>query len=175
MAGLLQLGKFKFQPTGPSYETLEEAYEYSWKEQDMLLDNPQLYWGGKKFQTIQLQGMVYTDLITPQLTHGITALATTSFAAMAAIKNAFKVLDAMASAGIAYPLVDVTGKYYGDYVIESFNVNSSVIWFDGVARKKTFTLKLKKDLQSTPDENRGTKYSDEIDLTVIKIRDILNG
>lgn len=175
MAGLLQLGKFKFQPTGPSYETLEESYTYGWKEQEMLLSNPKLYWSNKESQTIQINGMVYTDLITPQLTHGLATAAITSFNALAALNNSFKDLDAMASAGLSYPLVDVTGKFYGDFIIESFTVSNSVIWFDGIPRKKTFTLNLKKDLQSTPDENRGTKYSDEIDLAIIKIRDIING
>lgn len=175
MAGLLQLGKFKFQPTGPSMDAFEEAYAYKWEEQEMVSTRPQLYWGEKKSQTMQITGAVYSDLITPQLTNGLTALATSSFAALASIQNSFKELDAMASAGKSYPLVDVTGKFYGDFVIEDFTVSNSVIWFDGVPRKKTFSLKLKKDLQSTPDENRGTKYSDQIDLTIIKIRDIING
>jgi phage protein U len=177
MAGLLRLGTFTFQPTGPSYQELQESYSYMVTDQDIVNSPNKLYFGGKHHELLQLQGYLYVDLILPQFLDGFGRLIVSSFNAIAALRNSFKELDRMASAGYAYPLVDITGRYYGNYMIEAMQVNSSVIWKDGVPRKQLFTLNLRKDLQSTADEknqSKLSKYGDTLDIAIVKIRDIIN-
>lgn len=174
MAGLLRLGDFAFQPTGPSYEALQESYSYKWTEQEVLQSPNKQYWGGKQQQTITIQGSLYPDLILPQYTEGFTTGVITNFNAVAALRNSFKKLDAMASAGQSYSLVDSTGKNYGSFVIVGLSIDKTNFWNDAVARKNTFTLQLRKDLSDDPEETFLNKFSDAIDLTIIKVRDLFN-
>jgi phage protein U len=174
MAGLLRLGDFAFQPTGPSYESLQESYSYKWTEQEVLQSPNKQYWGGKQQQTLTIQGSLYPDLILPQYTEGFVTGVITNFNAIAALRNSFKKLDAMASSGNSYVLVDSTGTNYGSYVITGHTIDKSNFWNDAVARKNAFTLQLRRDLSEDPDEGNLNKFSDIIDLTIIKVRDLFN-
>lgn len=174
MAGLLRLGDFAFQPTGPSYEALQESYTYKWTEQEILQNPNRQYWGGKQQQTITIQGSLYPDLILPRYTSGFGTGVISSFNAIAALRNSFRKLDAMASAGNSYSLVDSTGKNYGSYVITSLSIDKSAFWGDAVARKNKFTLQLRRDLSEDQTESALSKQSDLLDLTIIKVRDLFN-
>ena len=53
-------------------------------------------------------------------------------------------IRAMGNEGLAYTLTSGTGDVMGQWLITSFNVNSSVFLIDGVARKADFTLELER-------------------------------
>ncbi len=174
MVGLLKLGDFKFQPTGPSYESLQESYEYKWTEQETLLRPPLQYWGGKKSHTITINGSLYIELTLPQYGNSLKNTVLSNYNAGSSIKNAFSLLDAMASRGEAYFLVDTTGRNYGKWIILGVDITKTHFWSDGIPRKQEFVLKLKKDLSSDPEQVKEDKRLQAMDITVVKLRDVFN-
>ena len=67
-------------------------------------------------------------------------------------------LQAMASTGKAFPLIEGTGLFYGLFVIESIDTKASVFFRDGAARAIDCTVSLKRvgdddiDLMATAGE-----------------------
>ncbi len=174
MVGLLKLGEFKFQPTGPSYESLQEGYEYKWTEQDLLLSAPSQYWGGKKSHNLTITGSLYIELTLPRYGNSLKSTVLSNYNSLASIRNSFSLLDAMASRGESYFLVDTTGRNYGKWVILGFNVTKTHFWNDGIPRKQDFVLNLRKDLSSDPEQVKEDKRLQTLDIVVVKVRDIFN-
>jgi len=52
------------------------------------------------------------------------------------------VLELMGDTGDAYTLIEGTGRYYGQFVIDSLDTKKSYFFQDGKARACDFTVKL---------------------------------
>ncbi|MDB0554543.1 phage tail protein, partial [Ralstonia solanacearum] len=77
---------------------------------------------GQDDETITLSGK-----LLPELTGGEWTLAA---------------LEAMANTGDAYTLIEGTGHYYGQFVIEGLDIKRTFFFQDGAARAVDFTIKL---------------------------------
>jgi uncharacterized protein len=121
---LASLGQFAFGLPTLAYQDLRRSMD--WKHVSAprvgVRDASQFTGPGK--DTITLSGV-----LAPQLTGTLDSL---------------DELRAMAERGDAYVLVDGAGHVYGAYLIESLDESQAYLQRDGVPRKITFTIALRR-------------------------------
>lgn len=121
---MMQLGTFQFSLSTAAYQELTRKTEYRWASQDRFGDMPFLQFTGPGSDGITLTGTIYTEF------RGGT--------------GQIDELRGMAALGLPQLLVDGTGRVMGKWVIESVDEGQSVFAAQGMARKQTFTVTIKK-------------------------------
>lgn len=121
---MMRLGRFSFSVDTAAYQELTRASEYRWASQDRIGQIPALQPVGPGDDTINLNGTVYPG-------H----------------RGGTGQLDEMRSTAAAMKpliLVDGRGFVHGRWVIERVEEGQSVFAHQGVPRKQTFRLQLRK-------------------------------
>lgn len=132
---MMILGMFIFERRTLPYQTMTQESAYRWAAGSRIGTRPAQQFLGVGDESITLQGE-----LRPEITGGVSALSG---------------LRDIAEAGQAWPLLSIEGALYGMFVIESLNGVHTDLLENGMARKITFTLKLKR-----VDESRSAIFGD---------------
>lgn len=119
---MMALGLFVFATQTLPYQQLQRQTSWRHPSNSRLGLRPARQFMGPGDDSITLSGTLY-----PELTGGRVSLA---------------MVRAMAETGMAWPLIEGSGAFYGLWVIESTDETGSVFFADGSARKIDFSLKL---------------------------------
>lgn len=119
---MMVLGLYVFGLYTVPYQQLQRQINWRHPAVSRVGKRPARQFIGPGDDTITLSGVLY-----PELTGGKISLAA---------------LKAMADEGMAWPLIEGTGIFYGLFVIEELNQTDSTFFPDGAPRKIEFTLKL---------------------------------
>ena len=119
---MMALGLFVFATQTLPYQQLQRTTNWRHPSNSRLGMRPARQFMGPGDDSITLSGTLY-----PELTGGRVSLA---------------MVRAMAETGMAWPLIEGSGAFYGLWVIESIDETGSVFFADGSARKIEFSLKL---------------------------------
>lgn len=106
------------------YQTMTQSNDYRWAVASRIGVRPAQQFLGPGDETITLTGE-----LRPEITGGVPSLL---------------VLEKMAAAGRAWPLLSGSGTPYGMFVITSVNATHTDFLSNGTARKITFTMTLKR-------------------------------
>lgn len=121
---MLQLGSFQFTVGNSAYQTLKHIAEYHWSENAHIRNSPSLQYTGRSSEKITLDGVAYKQI--------------------ASDINFTTALQNMAKAGKSYLLVSGEGDIMGEWVIEKISRTELSHNENGVARKISFSVGLKK-------------------------------
>nr|WP_300309234.1 phage tail protein [Halomonas sp.] len=119
---LMALGMFVFQTRSVPYQQLQRTTQWRHASQSRVGDRPAYQFVGPGTDTITLSGT-----LLPEFTGGRMDL---------------DEIRAMADEGMAWPLVEGTGRQYGLWVITAVDETSSTFYRDGAAQKIEFTITL---------------------------------
>lgn len=119
---LMALGMFVFQTRSVPYQQLQRTTQWRHASQSRVGDRPAYQFVGPGADTITLSGT-----LLPEFTGGRMDL---------------DEIRAMADEGLAWPLVEGTGRQYGLWVITAVDETSSTFYRDGAAQKIEFTISL---------------------------------
>ncbi|MGD7095908.1 phage tail protein [Ralstonia pseudosolanacearum] len=119
---MMALGLFVFSLDTAPYQEFQRQVAWRHPSNSRVGRRPAHQYLGPDDETITLTGR-----LVPELTGGEWTLA---------------VLELMGDTGNAYTLIEGTGRYYGQFVIESLDTKRSYFFQDGAARVADFTLKL---------------------------------
>lgn len=119
---MMALGLFVFSLDTAPYQEFQRQVGWRHPSNNRVGRRPAHQYAGPDDETITLSGR-----LMPELTGGEWTLA---------------VLELMGDTGDAYTLIEGTGRYYGQFVIESLDTKRSYFFQDGAARVADFTLKL---------------------------------
>ncbi|OIT17074.1 oxidoreductase [Ralstonia solanacearum] len=119
---MMALGLFVFSLDTAPYQEFQRQVAWRHPSNNRVGRRPAHQYLGPDDETITLTGR-----LVPELTGGEWTLA---------------VLELMGDTGNAYTLIEGTGRYYGQFVIESLDTKRSYFFQDGAARVADFTLKL---------------------------------
>ncbi len=119
---MMALGLFVFATQTLPYQQMQRQTSWRHPSNSRLGKRPSRQFVGPGEDGITLSGTLY-----PELTGGSISLA---------------LVRAMAETGMAWPLIEGSGRFYGLWVIESIDETGSVFFADGSARKIDFSLKL---------------------------------
>lgn len=119
---LMALGLFVFGMQTLPYQALQRQVTWRHPANSRVGARPARQFAGRGDETITLSGVLY-----PEVTGGKISLAA---------------LEAMADQGMAWPLIEGTGWFYGQFVIEELATTATAFFPDGAARKIEFSLKL---------------------------------
>lgn len=119
---MMALGLFVFGLRTVPYQQLQRQIAWRHPANSRVGARPARQYVGKGDEIITLSGVLY-----PEITGGKISLAA---------------LEMMADTGLAWPLIEGTGLFYGLYVIEEQASTHSEFFPDGAPRKIEFSLKL---------------------------------
>ena len=119
---MMALGLFVFGLYTVPYQQLQRQSNWRHPSVSRIGKRPARQFTGPGDDTFTLSGVLY-----PALTGGKISLAA---------------LRAMADEGLAWPLIEGTGIFYGLYVIEEISETDSTFFPDGAPRKIEFSMKL---------------------------------
>jgi phage protein U len=119
---MMALGLYVFGLHTVPYQQLQRQTQWRHPSIARVGRRPARQFAGPGDDTITLSGVLY-----PEITGGKISLAA---------------LQAMADEGMAWPLIEGTGIFYGLFVIEEVSQTHSLFFPDGAPRKIEFSLKL---------------------------------
>lgn len=119
---MMALGLFVFGLKTIPYQQLQRSTGWRYGKQQRVGARPSRQFLGPDDDTITLNGTLY-----PELTGGKVTLA---------------MLRMMADGGKAWPLVEGTGVFYGQFIIEKISETKTYFFADGEARKIEFDISL---------------------------------
>ena len=119
---MMALGLYVFGLYTVPYQQLQRQSNWRHPSVSRIGKRPARQFTGPGDDTFTLSGVLY-----PALTGGKISLAA---------------LRAMADEGLAWPLIEGTGIFYGLYVIEEISETDSTFFPDGAPRKIEFSMKL---------------------------------
>lgn len=119
---MMALGFFVFGLHTVPYQQLQRQLVWRHPSNSRVGARPTRQFVGRGDETITLSGVLY-----PEITGGKISLAA---------------LEAMADEGMAWPLIEGTGLFYGLFVVEEQSTTHSEFFPDGAPRKIEFSLKL---------------------------------
>ena len=119
---MMALGLFVFSLDTAPYSEFQRQVGWRHPGNARVGRRPSHQYTGPDDETITLSGK-----LIPELTGGDLTLA---------------VLEAMGDTGDSYTLIEGTGRYYGQFVIDSLDTKKSYFFQDGKARVCDFTVKL---------------------------------
>lgn len=117
-------GAFPFTIDTVPYAELSRAREWVWGESPIIGSEPDLQYTGKGLQTIDLTGTLLPDVTGD--------------------RSSLEFLARQADLAIPLPLIGGDGKYYGRFVVTNLDHQETNFFVNGVPRKITFTIKMKK-------------------------------
>lgn len=120
---LMSLGQFIFQTSTLAFQQIQRQRAWNYASNDVALGRAKKQFTGAGEDTVTLPGLIYEEYGFGQ-------------------REAIETLASMASTGQGYVLMDGTGFLYGVYIIDSIDETKQVLYFNGVARKVDFSLKL---------------------------------
>lgn len=121
---LMALGLYVFGMHTTPYQNLQRQVTWRHPSSSRVNARPSSQFAGRGDEFITPSGVLY-----PEVTGGRISLTA---------------LEAMADEGLAWPLLEGTGWFYGLFVIEELFTTGSELFPDGAARKIEFSLKLKR-------------------------------
>lgn len=119
---MMALGLYVFGLHTVPYQQLQRQLTWRHPSNSRVNARPARQFTGRGDELITLSGVLY-----PEITGGKISLAA---------------LEAMADQGMAWPLIEGTGLFYGLFVIEDMATTHSLFFPDGAPRKIEFSLKL---------------------------------
>lgn len=119
---MMALGLFVFAVPTAAYQQLQRQTAWRHASQSRVGQRPAYQYLGPGEDTISLSGV-----LMPELTGGRVTL---------------DLLRVMAEQGLAWPLIEGTGRIYGLWAIASISETDSVFFRDGMPRKIEFDLAL---------------------------------
>lgn len=119
---MMALGLFVFGLKTVPYQQLQRQISWRHPSTPRVGARPARQFAGPGDDIITLSGVLY-----PEITGGKISLAA---------------LEAMADEGMAWPLIEGTGLFYGLFVIEEVSQTHSDFFPDGAPRKIEFSIKL---------------------------------
>lgn len=119
---MMALGLFVFSLDTAPYSEFQRQVGWRHPGNSRVGRRPSHQFTGPDDETITLSGK-----LMPELTGGDLTLA---------------VLELMGDTGDSYTLIEGTGRYYGQFVIDSLDTKRTYFFQDGAARACDFTLKL---------------------------------
>lgn len=138
---MLALGTYRFSIDTAAYQQFARESNYEWAENDRVGQAPSMQFTGRKGETISLDGIILPDF-----------------------RGGYGQLNAMraeADRGVQLPLISGTGDFLGNWAITSIREGQEIFWSNGVPRKMTFTIGLKRYV-SVGSIFNGIKYADEV-------------
>ena len=121
---LMSLGQFVFQLSDLAYSELQRSTGWRHASNSRVGARPALQYVGQGDDTIPLAGV-----LVPEIAGTLQSLGT---------------LRSMADAGDAYAMVDGAGRIFGAWVIERMDEGGSAFTGDGIARRTSFTIGLRR-------------------------------
>ena len=121
---MMSLGQFVFSLGTAAYQDLQRQTQWRHPSSSRVGVRPARQYAGQGDDSITLQG-----LIAPEVSGKIESLDT---------------LREMGDAGSAWPLVEGTGRIYGQYVIEGLTEGQTLHFPDGAPRRIDFSLSLQR-------------------------------
>lgn len=121
---MMSLGQFVFSLGTAAYQDLQRQTQWRHPSSSRVGVRPARQFAGQGDDSVTLQG-----LIAPEVTGKIESLDT---------------LREMGDSGSAWPLVEGTGRVYGQYVIEGLTEGQTLHFQDGAPRRIDFSLSLQR-------------------------------
>jgi len=131
ISAMMTYGLFVFGLDTLPYQEFQRRMAWRHPSNARVGAPPASQYVGRDEETISLTGV-----LLPEITGGRISLA---------------LVEEMAEQGKAWPLIEGTGYYYGNYVATSLQTNRSIFFPDGAARRIDFTLELKRIDESRND------------------------
>ena len=119
---MMALGLFVFSLDTAPYSEFQRQVGWRHPGNNRVGRRPSHQFTGPDDETITLSGKLMPELSGGDLT--------------------LTVLELMGDSGDSYTLIEGTGRYYGQFVIDSLDTKKSVFFQDGKARVCDFTIKL---------------------------------
>jgi len=119
---MMALGLFVFSLDTAPYSEFQRQVGWRHPGNARVGRRPSHQYTGPDDETITLSGRLMSELTGGDLT--------------------LAVLELMGDTGDAYTLIEGTGRYYGQFVIDSLDTKKSYFFQDGKARACDFTVKL---------------------------------
>lgn len=121
---MMALGVYVFMLETVPYQELQHQMAWRFPTNSRVGKRPTAQYVGPDNDMITLSGV-----LLPEITGG---------------RLSILALQTMADLGKAWSLIDGSGTIYGMFVIEGLDLNKSLFFKDGAARRIEFTLKLKR-------------------------------
>ena len=121
---MLLLGEYRFSVDTAAYQSKNRTTTYRWGKQDRIGTEPWLQFVGPGDDTINIEGVIY-----PHYKGGLSQL---------------EQMRVQAATGRPLLLAEGTGKILGGWVIESITENETEFTKDGIPKRVSFTLELRK-------------------------------
>lgn len=128
---LMSLGSFVFELPKIAYDTLTQNLNWRFAKTEMFQSRQATQYLGIGEEAIELTG--------------------TAFAAAGNDYSAFDEISALAKAGDSYPLLDGTGKLWGQFFIEKLQKTNTYFLPDGTPQKIEFSLSITRSDDGQPD------------------------
>lgn len=119
---MMALGLFVFALETAPYQEFQQQIGWRHPSNNRVGRRPSRQFTGLDDETVTLSGV-----LLPELTGG---------------DNTIEVLRQMGNTGMAFVLIEGSGRYYGMFEIDSLSVTSTLFFKDGKARRIEFSLKL---------------------------------
>lgn len=142
---MMQLGAYQFSISTAAYQTLRRSVAYRWSAQDRIGRSAALQFTGLGEDTLTLDGVIFPTHKHVSHRASGAGFSTEGFARSHA--SGASQLDAMreqAATGKPQLLLDGQGQILGQWVIERIEEQQDTFARAGVARRQTFSLKLRK-------------------------------
>lgn len=121
---MMALGLFVFDIGTAAYQSLQRQTNWRHASQSRVGERPAYQYVGPGEDTITLSGT-----LLPEFTGGRLTL---------------DLLRVMAEQGKAWPLIEGSGRLYGNWAIKSISENASHFFHDGTPQKIEFTINLER-------------------------------
>lgn len=122
-AVMMMLGPFMFALDTAAYQSLSRTTEYRWADLERIGNRPMSQYTGMGKETVELDGVIY-----PHFKGGL---------------HQVQAMRELAGLGKPLPMVDGTGKIWGEWVIEQVQETLRVLAKNGAPLKIEFKLNLK--------------------------------
>lgn len=119
---MMALGLFVFALETAPYQEFQHQIGWRHPSNNRIGRRPSRQFTGLDDETVTLSGV-----LLPELSGG---------------DNTIEVLRQMGNTGLAYVLIEGTGRYYGMFEIDTLSVTRTLFFKDGKARRIEFSLKL---------------------------------
>ncbi|GAA0832638.1 phage tail protein [Cupriavidus pauculus] len=119
---MMALGLFVFALETAPYQEFQQQIGWRHPSNNRVGRRPSRQFTGLDDETVTLSGV-----LLPELTGG---------------DNTIEVLRQMGNTGMAFVLIEGSGRYYGMFEIDSLSVTRTLFFKDGKARRIEFSLKL---------------------------------
>ncbi|WP_218644496.1 phage tail protein [Thiomicrorhabdus cannonii] len=122
-AVMMMLGPFMFALDTAAYQSLTHTVEYKWADLERIGNRPMSQFTGIGKETVEMPGVIY-----PHYKGGL---------------HQVQAMRELAGLGKPLPMVDGTGKIWGEWVIEQVQETLRVLVKNGAPLKIEFSLNLK--------------------------------